>query len=430
MSSEFPLGKWERSFTGGKTALRIGGKTLKYLSKKPFLAEEERQQAKDLFDRESAAILFQGLSLLKGTALKIGQLLSLELDLLPQEVRIELEKSYNAVPPINRALVRRIIFNNLKVSPEEAFASFDTTAFAAASLGQVHQAVSLKGEALAVKVQYPGIETTITNDVTMIKAILKPLPEYNLIHPVIEEIKSRLLEETDYIKEAENIKFFKDNLALSNVLVPHVYSDMSTSQIITLSYIEGLPLNEWIRTHPSQDDRDKVAQTLYDIFLYGLYELRTIHADPNPGNFIVAKDLTIGLVDFGCVKRFDKEFVDLYRRLPQAALTGNKKDHMELIKAFKISTDETDQEWIEHMAEATYEIGRWFGKLYEVERFDFGAGSDFIQEGRHIMQKAFSLRKGIRGVNTNFVFLNRTRYGLVRLFQTMGARMRIRNGYE
>jgi predicted unusual protein kinase regulating ubiquinone biosynthesis (AarF/ABC1/UbiB family) len=430
MSSELPIGKWERSVAGGKTALRIGGKTLKYLSRKPFLAPDEKDQAKELFDRESAAIFFQGLSLLKGTALKIGQLLSLELDLLPQEVRLELEKSYNAVPPINRALVRRIIINNLGLPPEKAFASFDTAAFAAASLGQVHKALSKNGVPLAVKVQYPGIETTISNDVAMIKTFLKPLQDYRIILPVLEEIRTRLLEETDYLQEADNTRFFKENLTVGRVRVPDVHDELSTANIITLSYLDGLPLNEWIKTHPNQDERDKVSQILYDIFLDSIYKLHTIHADPNPGNFIVADDISIGLVDFGCVKHFDEEFVDLYRQLPEASVSGNKKEHMNLLKALKISTDETDREWMEQMTHLTYEMGRWYGKLYEVERFDFSAAEGFMQEGRRIMQKVYTLRKGVKSVNTNFVFLNRTRYGLIRLFQTMGARVRIRNEYE
>lgn len=430
MPKEFPIGRWERSVAGGKTAFKIGGKVLKYLTEKPFLPEEEKRQARELLDRESAAILFKGLSLLKGTALKIGQLLSLELDLLPQEVRAELEKSCNEVPPINRAMVRRIIVNNLGKAPEAAFRSFEATAFAAASLGQVHRAVSPAGEAMAVKIQYPGIEATIANDVAMIKTILRPLPEYDLVLPVLEEIKARLLEETDYEREAKNIIFFGERLRLQGVRVPRVIREYSTPAIIGLSFMSGLPLNEWMKRNPSQENRDRVAQTLYDIFLFGLYELHAIHADPNPGNFIVGEDLTVGVVDFGCVKYFDEGFVDLCRRLPLVAVRGSREEHMELLTAFQIGSSEEDPEWLHQMADLTYEIGRWFGRLYEQERFDFGAHRGFIQEGRQLMQKSFTFRKGVKAINTNFVFLNRTRYGLVRLFQLMGARVRIRNRYE
>lgn len=429
MSRDIPTGKWERSLSGGKTALRIGGKVLKYLSEKPFLPEEQRQSARESLDRESADILFKGLSVLKGTALKIGQMLSLELDALPSEIRAELEKSFNQAPPINRALVRKVIFNSLGTPPERAFRSFDPTAFSAASLGQVHRAVALTGEPLAVKIQYPGIGDTIESDIAMIKGIIKSMPSCRLVLPVLDEIRARLVEETDYEREAENTTYFRERLRVDRVSVPRVFRETTTGRVLSLSFMEGLPVNEWLKQGPGQEERDRVAQTLYDIFVESLYGLHTIHADPNPGNFIVGEDLDIRLVDFGCVKRFDKDFAGLYRRVVQAALKGSRSDHEDVLRAMNIGPD-LDPESLGRMTEATYEIGRWFARLYGEERFDFGANHAFVREGRQLMQKMFAFRKSIREVNTDFVFLNRTRYGLIRLFQLMEARVGIRNPYE
>ena len=280
MSDDIPTGKWERSLSGGKTALKIGGKVLKYLSEKPFLAEDQRQSARESLDRESAEILFKGLSVLRGTALKIGQMLSLELDALPSEVRRELEKSFNQAPPINRALVRKVIVNNLGMAPEQAFRSFDLTAFSAASLGQVHRAVALTGEPLAVKIQYPGIGDTIESDIAMIKGVVKSMPSYHLVLPVLDEIRSRLVEETDYEQEAENTVYFGSHLRVPGVRVPLVFRETTTTQVLSLSYMDGFPLNVWLKQAPAREDRDRVAQLLYDIFIHSLYELNTIHADP------------------------------------------------------------------------------------------------------------------------------------------------------
>jgi hypothetical protein len=145
----------------------------------------------------------------------------------------------------------------------------------------------------------------------------------------------------------------------------------------------------------------------------------------------VTKDLTIGMVDFGCVKRFDSDFVRrLYRRLPLTALRDGRKDHVELFAALQIGSDDAESQWLGQMADLACEIGRWFGRLCEEDYFDFGANHDFVQEGRRLMQKSFACRKGLKGINTRFVFLNRARYGLVRLFQLMEARVRIRNPYE
>lgn len=430
MVDEYPKTKLERTLSAGKTVLKVGGKALKYHSQKPFMDKEKRRLAKHALDKESAKILFQGLSLLKGTALKIAQMLSLELDVFPASVRQELEKSYNQVPPINRALVRKIITSNLGKAPEEVFQSFDSKAFAAASLGQVHSAVAKSGEHLAIKIQYPGIKDTIQNDIRMVKAVLKPLPEYELILPVLEEIECRLLEETDYVQEAENTLFFKQHMKLKNVSMPDYFPQTSTDKIISLTYMEGLPLNEWLKQSHSQKERNLVAQTLHHIFLHGFYEMNCIHADPNPGNFIIGQDCHIGLLDFGCVKHFNPEFVHLYRQIPETALTGSKVDHMALLKAFQIGGPTVEQEVLKQMTDLTYETGKWFSKLYKEESFDFGANNDFVREGKQMINKVFELRKHFQKMDTNFLYLHRTRYGLVRLFEMMKAKVKIQNKYE
>ncbi len=161
MTETIPRSKWKRGLSGGKTAAAMGRKTLKYLARKPFLREGKREEEKSALNRENAVLLFEGLSLLKGTALKIAQLLSMEMEIFPPEITRELQKSYHKVPPLNRALVRKTVQNALGAPPESIFDAFESTAFAAASLGQVHRAVTQKGERLAVKIQYPGIRETI-----------------------------------------------------------------------------------------------------------------------------------------------------------------------------------------------------------------------------------------------------------------------------
>jgi predicted unusual protein kinase regulating ubiquinone biosynthesis (AarF/ABC1/UbiB family) len=158
--------------------------------------------------------------------------------------------------------------------------------------------------------------------------------------------------------------------------------------------------------------------------------MNCIHADPNPGNFIIDKDLHIGLLDFGCVKHLDPDFVNLYGRIPRTALTGSKTDHMELLKAFQIGGPNPDPEALKQMVDLTYETGHWFSKLYQEEYFDFGANADFVQEGKQMMHKVFEHRKHIQKMDMNFLYLHRTRYGLVRLFEMMKARVKIQNPYE
>ena len=429
MAETIPKSKWKRGLSGGKTAAGMGRKTLKYLARKPFLTEEKRREEKKALNRENAALLFEGLTFLKGTALKIAQLLSMEMDIFPPEITKELQKSYHKVPPINRALARRTVQNALGKSPELIFESFESTAFAAASLGQVHRAVTRDGAGLAVKIQYPGIGESIKNDVQLLRAALRPLPDYRTILPAILEIETRLMEETQYRRELENMAFFKAHLAMDRILVPTPYKDFSADTVLSGEYISGTTLSEWLKTEPDREALNRVAQTLHDLFISGLYRLHCIHADPNPGNFIVHGDTKIGLVDFGCVKRFDPEFVTLYGELPQAALHGERADYIRLLKALKIAGPTVTPTVEDSMFKVFHEIGQWLGRLYRDEYFDFRDNSDFIASGKKMMGHAFELRKHT-DLNTNFIFLHRTRYGLLRLFERMGARVCFRNPFE
>ncbi|MCP4693356.1 MAG: AarF/ABC1/UbiB kinase family protein [Desulfobacterales bacterium] len=429
MGAEIPTGKLKRSLTGGKTAVKVGGKVLKYLASKPFLSKGHQRRAKTALNEESADIIFKGLCLLRGTALKIAQQLSLEVEIFPEAVRKELEKSYHQAPPINRALVRKIIQNEFGESPEAVFQSFETNAFAAASLGQVHRAASKNGEKLAVKVQYPGIDETIKNDIQLIKGILRPLPEYALMLPAMEEIEARLLEEIDYRREARNIGFFAENLKLEGLRIPTAFDDARGKTVLSMSFMPGPPLDDWLKTNPDQASRDAVAQKLHDIFLESLYGLHRIHADPNPGNFLIDEDLTLSLIDFGCVKRLDEDFVRLYQRLPKVIAQGSRKRYFTLMKELNVVDSSLDPGIEERMYKVMFRFSQWFTRLYQEDVFDFNANENYFAEGKALFNDMYQFRKHV-DMNPNFVFLDRTRYGLVRLFARMRARVRFRNEYE
>ena len=151
MTDSIPKSKIRRTISSGKIAVKMGTNHLGFLLKKPFLSKEKQRLSEKKKDTQNARILFNGLSLLRGTALKAAQMLSFESDIIPESIRKELEKSYSQVPPINRALVRKIIINNFNNPPEKVFEFFNLKAFAAASLGQVHLAKSKEGEYLAVE---------------------------------------------------------------------------------------------------------------------------------------------------------------------------------------------------------------------------------------------------------------------------------------
>ena len=169
-----PTGKIKRSTLVGLTTTRAGIKKLGYLSQKPFLSDAKKAIKAFENDEEIAAMIFKSLSMLKGTTLKAAQMMSMEMEMIPPAYRKELAKACSQVPPINRALIRKIIIDEFDSPPEKVFKSFESEPFAAASLGQVHRAVTHKGIDVAVKIQYPGISTGVKSDIAMVKLLLKP----------------------------------------------------------------------------------------------------------------------------------------------------------------------------------------------------------------------------------------------------------------
>jgi predicted unusual protein kinase regulating ubiquinone biosynthesis (AarF/ABC1/UbiB family) len=429
MNDRIPESKLKRGMAGGAAAAKVGGGVLQYYASKPFLSQKSKEKAKQKLDEKTAQVIFQCLTLLKGTALKVAQLLSLELELFPPAVQRELAKSYNQMPPINRVMARKSMQNALGKQPQEVFKHFDLTAFAAASLGQVHKAVTKDGKKLAVKLQYPGIQRTIKSDLQLLRGLLKPLPDFKTLAPAINEIEERLLEEIDYGLEARNVGFFAQNLNLEGVNIPELWEPGCSDTTLAATFMEGLPLNEWIKTNPAREERDLVAQRLNDIFVRGLYGLHCIHADPNPGNFIIREDLSVGLVDFGCIKKFEPKFVGLYSKLVGIIVKGDKEEYFAILRKLKFTKPNFDQRAEDDLFAAAYGFGQWLGKIYQSEKYDFTDSGKFINSGRAHMQAMYKHRDQV-SVNPQIIFLNRTRYGLLKLFEQMGARVSVRNPYE
>ena len=429
MMNSAPTTKLGRALAGGKTAAKTGGALLGYYAKRPFLSSHRRQSERTKAQEKSARSLFSGLTLLKGTALKVAQQLSLETDMLPEAVCRELSRAYHQVPPINKALVRKVVQNELGVAPEALFKSFDLEAFAAASIGQVHRATADDGRRLAVKIQYPGIADTIENDMALVRQMLRPMVPGHQLIPALAEVTARLKEEVDYLQEADNIACFKKRLNVEGVRLPDVYEDLTTRSVLSLTHLSGVPLDAWLSGCPTQKARSIVARRLNDIFLTALYQCHVIHADPNPGNFIIDDDLNVGLVDFGCVKHLSPEFIEQYRQLVMSAAHEDKSAHYQTMIDIGMLPRKPDKETEHEIRAVSDEICSWFGALYQAETFDFKARPDFMAQGKAVMQRCRHLHRHIN-VNPDYIFLERTRYGLFRLFEQMAVKVSFRNPYE
>jgi predicted unusual protein kinase regulating ubiquinone biosynthesis (AarF/ABC1/UbiB family) len=204
-------------------------------------------------------------------------------------------------------LIRETLLNELGREPEEIFASFERKAFAAASLGQVHRARLKSGEEVAVKIQYPNIAKTISADLRNLRTVLQPMrlsAEWQSLRDNMEEIESMLNIETDYQQEAQSCReaapYF---VGEENIRVPKIFDDYSTARVLTMEYLPGVHLKEYLAGNPSQEERDHYTDLLAILSCRLYFRARLFFADPNPGNFIFMKDGRLGLIDFGCIRK-------------------------------------------------------------------------------------------------------------------------------
>ncbi len=430
MKENIPKSKLKRSGVAALAAAKVGARQLSHLSKRPFLSKQQKEEQTLTTDTANADVIFKALVQLRGTALKVAQMLSMETDLLPEKYRKELAKSYYQVPPLNRSLIRKEIMQELGATPEQVFKSFDDQAFAAASLGQVHHAVSQTNAQIAVKVQYPGIDSTIMSDIQLIKQLLRPMKDYKEIKAVLEEIEERMNEETNYLLEAGNIDWFAAHLQMKQVTIPKVYHEQSSKRVLSMQRLEGMHLMEWLKTNPSQQQRDTAAQTVYDIYMRSVFELHRFHADPNVGNYLFQKDGNIGLIDFGCVKTLSPQFSLQYSTLNQAVDRGDFEKICEIYRelgVLKVQREDISDTFYETILAPFFD---WYSKPYKHEYFDFSKHQGYTSEGLKLaenMRKNRSEERNYVEVNKDFVYSDRTLYGLYKMFEVMGAKVRMQN---
>jgi len=345
-SKNIPTSTLKRTAIAGVAVTKIGLKHLGYKARKVFSAKtpptnsaenndsaannensENQKSTKSKLDTEQTQqheeqigeLIFTVLSQLRGTAIKLSQLLSMETDMLPEAIRNKLKSACHEVPPINKALVRKQIVQALGSTPKQLFKAFDNEAFSAASIGQVHRALSFNNEKLAVKVQYPGISATINSDLKMLEKLFwlltktsNNMPKKPVITLLLAEMKSRLAEEIDYNIEASNLDWFQQKLQLKDIVIPKVKHELSSAKVLSMEMLTGQPIDKWLAGQPSQQQRNALGQKLFDFFWYCALTLKKIHADPHPGNFLVLENEQLGVIDFGCVRSLSDEFVDSF----------------------------------------------------------------------------------------------------------------------
>jgi predicted unusual protein kinase regulating ubiquinone biosynthesis (AarF/ABC1/UbiB family) len=270
---------------------------------------------------DHARQLTEALGNLKGPLMKVGQILATIPEALPPEYARDFQQLQSNAPPMGWPFVKRRMKSELGEAWESRFRSFERESAAAASLGQVHKAVTLDGKDVACKLQYPDMQSAIRADLNQLKIIFSIFETYDKAiqtKHIHEELSERLYEELDYALEAKHCDLYRWMLREEKgVHVPEVIDDLSTGRLLTSTWLEGERILNFVGAHP--EERNALAMNMFRAWYVPLYYYGIIHGDPHLGNYTVRKDHSINLLDFGCVRVFPAKFVggviDLYHSL-------------------------------------------------------------------------------------------------------------------
>jgi predicted unusual protein kinase regulating ubiquinone biosynthesis (AarF/ABC1/UbiB family) len=327
-------GRARRAMKMGSLASQVGSSYLWTSLRRPFLNTARYEQELLDIHLKNARRIVEGSKQLRGAFMKLVQMLSMREDLLPGEAIDILRTTQANVPPMDYRLISQQIRRELSKSPEQLFASFETEAFAAASLGQVHRARLKSGEEVAVKIQYPGVDATVEQDLGNLKLLLRTLQAIagDLMRQKIDtktiyaELQERLREELDYINEAHNIDEFRRILdGDDSILIPRVIKHLSTRRILTMTYIEGYRLADIFDEAAELELRTWVARKYYQLVWRQILEFGVLHTDPQPGNYLVTWHPKLGVLDFGSVRHFSESVRRASLQLAEAIIAHDDR---------------------------------------------------------------------------------------------------------
>ena len=368
-----------------------------------------------------AAQLRAALGGLKGPLMKVAQILSTIPDALPPEYANELAALQADAPSMGWLFVKRRMRAELGNDWQSHFTSFEKEAISAASLGQVHQAVSQNGEKLAVKLQYPDMSSAIDADLKQLKLAFSVYERFDSAistNDIYNELSERLREELDYEREAQNMRLYQHMLADEKAVnLPNPIDSLSTKRLLTMSWIEGQKLMAFLETNPSQEMRNQIAMNMFRVWYVPFYYYGVIHGDPHLGNYSICSDGRINLMDFGSIRLFRPDFVggviDLYKAL--------RDDNEELaVHAY--------EKWGFHGLdkEAISVLNLWARFIYAPLLEDKVRPIQKVRsgtEGRELAGKVHGELKRIGGIKppAEFVLVDRAAVGLGSVFMHLNA---------
>ena len=420
-----PITKVQRASKFITTGAKIGTNYLKHYGKKLIKSDVSREE----LHLDNANDIYNSLSELKGGALKVAQMLSMDKNLLPTAYQQKFAMAQYSAPPLSYPLVVKTFQQYFKKNPEQLFDSFTRKAVNAASMGQVHLAV-LGKKKFAVKIQYPGVGDSVKSDLAMIKPIALAMFKLNPVEydEFIKEVEFRMLEETDYILELQrSMELSTKTRHLNNIVFPTYYPEFSSNKILTMDWLEGKPLGDVINQGISKDVGSRLGQAMWDFYHFQMHTLKAVHADPHPGNFIITNDKKLGIIDFGCVKEIPPKFYSLYFQLMDKDLLGDPQRQQKVFDDLRFIYPEDSAKEKEFFKSIFTKLVELLGRPFHSGQFDF-SNKDYFEElysfGEKLsMMKELRESKKPRGVR-DAIYINRTYFGLYTLLHDLKATIR------
>jgi predicted unusual protein kinase regulating ubiquinone biosynthesis (AarF/ABC1/UbiB family) len=423
-----PTSKIERAGKLVQTGAKIGVNYIKHYAEKMVNSDLTR----DKLNENNAEDIYDGLKSLKGSALKVAQMLSMDKNFLPQAYVEKFSLSQFSVPPLSAPLVLKTFKTNFGKTPYEIFDEFNANSVNAASIGQVHLAVK-NNKKLAVKIQYPGVANSISSDLALVKPIA--IRMFNLqgkdSDKYFKEVEDKLIEETNYLLELQQSQEVVEACSkIENILFPNYYPEFSSEKIITMDWMTGIHLSEFTAKNTDQEVGDKIGQALWDFYMYQIHVLRKVHADPHPGNFLVDDQNRLIALDFGCMKQIPEEFYTPYFELiNKNVITDQALFNQKLFELEILRKDDSPSE-IEYFTEMFHDLLSLFTKPFQNDTFDFADETFFDSIAK--LGERFSNDTNFKKMNGNrgskhFIYMNRTFFGLYNLMFDLKAKIAVTN---
>ncbi len=419
-----PTGKINRASKLIQTGAKVGVNYLKYYGDKLI---NDSDEAKQRLNQSNASDIYDGLKQLKGSALKVAQMLSMEKNILPQAYVEQFSLAQFSVPPLSPPLVVKTFKTYFGKTPTEIFDTFSTTSTNAASIGQVHRA-SKNEQNFAVKIQYPGVAESISSDLALVKPIA--IKMFNIkgkdSDKYFKEVEHKLIEETNYELELEQSIAVAEACAhIKNIKFPKYYKAYSSKRILTMDWMEGVHLSEFTKQNTNAAISKQLGQALWDFYMYQIHVLKKVHADPHPGNFIISPQNELVAIDFGCMKSIPDDFYTPYFELiKKENLSDPDKFEQKLFELEILRADDTEDEkvFFKHLF---HEMLTLFTMPYHQTTFDF-SNTEFFDKIAELGKK-YSQSTELRKMNGNrgskhFIYMNRTFFGVYNLMHDLKAK--------